>query len=90
MIVPAAFFRLGAFHWLPRDPYRALEVVPKVIAPTLVLTGLFDRNGGVDLNRDVAALLPNSSFQIFSQSAHFPDIEETSAYHDVVTNFLGS
>lgn len=79
-----------AFHWLPRDPNRALEVLPKVSAPTLVLTGLFDRNGGVDLNRDVASLLPNSSFQVFSQSAHFPDIEETQAYCDVVMNFLNS
>jgi proline iminopeptidase len=79
-----------AFHWLPRDPYHALEVLPKVNAPSLVLTGLFDRNGGVDLNRDVATLLPNSRFHIFLQSAHFPDIEETRAYYDIVTNFLGS
>jgi proline iminopeptidase len=79
-----------AFQWLPRDPYRAFEVLPKVVAPTLVLTGLFDRNGGVDLNRDVSELLPNSRFQVFLQSAHFPDIEETSAYHQVVTDFLNS
>ncbi len=79
-----------AFHWLPRDPHHAFEVLPKVIASTLVLTGLFDRNGGVDLNRDVAALLPNSRFQVFSQSAHFPDIEEIRAYYDVVMNFLSA
>jgi proline iminopeptidase len=79
-----------AFQWLPRDPYRAFEVLPKVNVPTLVLTGLFDRNGGVDLNRDVSELLPHSRFHVFLQSAHFPDIEETSAYHDVITDFLDS
>ncbi len=76
------------FRWLPRDPNRALEILPGVAAPTLVLTGLFDRNGGVDLNRDAAALLPNSRFQIFSRSAHFPDIEETEAYVKTVLDFL--
>jgi proline iminopeptidase len=79
-----------AFHWLPRDLYRALEVLPKVSAPALVLTGLFDRNGGVDLNRDVSELLPDSRFQVFLQSAHFPDIEETNLYDHVVTDFLDS
>lgn len=66
-----------AFQWLPRDPSHALEVLPKVQAQTLVLTGRFDRNGGASLNREVADLLPNSSFVEFEHSAHFPDIEET-------------
>jgi len=76
-----------AFHWLPRDPNHALEVLPKIQAQTLVLTGQFDRNGGAQLNRKVADLLPNSSLAIFEHSAHFPDIEETNLYCKTVSDF---
>ena len=79
-----------AFHWLPRDPNHALEVLPKVQAQTLVLTGRFDRNGGAQLNREVAELLPNSSFIVFERSAHFPDIEETTLYCKTVSDFLNA
>ena len=76
-----------AFHWLTRDPNHALEVLPKIQAQTLVLTGRFDRNGGAQLNREVADLLPNSSFAIFERSAHFPDIEEKNLYCKTVSDF---
>ena len=79
-----------AFQWLPRDPNHALEVLPKVQAQTLVLTGRFDRNGGAQLNREVANLLANSSFTVFEHLAHFPDIEETSLYCKIVSNFLNT
>jgi proline iminopeptidase len=77
-----------AFKFTARDPDRAFDVLPKVQAPTLVVTGLFDRNGGVDLNRDAASLIPNSRFRIFEQSAHFPDIEETERYVEEIMEFL--
>ena len=79
-----------AFHWLPRDPNHALEVLPKVQAQTLVLTGRYDRNSGAQLNREVAELLPNSSFVVFEYSAHFPDIEETNLYCKTVSDFLNA
>ena len=79
-----------AFQWLPRDPNHALEILPSVHAQTLVLTGRFDRNGGAQLNREVAELLPNSSFAIFEHSAHFPDIEETNLYCKIISDFLNT
>ena len=79
-----------AFQWLPHDPNHALEVLPKVLAQTLVLTGRFDRNGGAQLNREVADLLDNSSFTVFEHSAHFPDIEETHLYCKIVAHFLNA
>ncbi len=78
------------FQWLPRDPNHALEVLPKIQAQTLVLTGRFDRNGGASLNREVADLLPNSNFIVFKGSAHFPDIEETALYCKIVSDFLNA
>ncbi len=79
-----------AFQWLPRDPNHALEVLPKVQAHTLVLTGRYDRNGGAQLGREVAELLSNSSFVVFEHSAHFPDIEERPLYCQIVSDFLNT
>ena len=76
------------FVWFDRSPRRAFEMLPRVQATTLVTCGLFDRNSGVDLNRDVAALLPDSGFVLFERSAHFPDIEETDRFEAVARAFL--
>jgi proline iminopeptidase len=77
-----------AFAQRTQNPNRAFEILPRVYAPTLVLSGLHDRNGGVDLNRDVAQLLPNATFKIFYQSAHFPEMEETKLYIETIREFL--
>ena len=76
------------FEWFDRSPRRAFEVLPQVQAPTLVTCGLFDRNSGVDLNRNAAALIPGAGFVLFERSAHFPDIEEPDRYEAEVRAFL--
>jgi proline iminopeptidase len=57
--------------------------------PTLVLSGLHDRNVGVDVARDVSIALPDARLKIFNHSAHFPDFEESVAYAAAVEDFLG-
>jgi proline iminopeptidase len=76
------------FEWINRSSRHASEVLPEVQASTLVTCGLFDRNSGVDINRDVAALIPNSSFVLFEHSAHFPEIEEPERFESVIKTFL--
>ena len=77
-----------AFHWLPRDPNHALEVLPKIQAQTLVLTGRFDRNGGAQLNREVADLLPNSSFAIFERTQHRTSSQATASGYDLLERLI--
>ena len=76
------------FDWFNRSSRHALEVLPCVLATTLVTCGLFDRNSGVDINRDVATLIPNSRFVLFEHSAHFPEIEEPERFETVIKTFL--
>ena len=62
--------------------------ITSVACATLVLVGLYDRNVGVDLVRDVAARLGGAELVIFERSAHFPDIEEPERYARIVEAFL--
>jgi len=60
----------------------------EIKAPTLIMTGLYDRNVGIELNRDFACKIPNSKLVIFEKSAHFPDIEEPEKYAKIVREFI--
>lgn len=62
--------------------------LPVITTPTLVCVGLYDRNSGVDVNRDVASSLPCGQFMLFPESAHFRDMEETVSYAAMVQRFL--
>ena len=59
-----------------------------VHAPTLILTGFYDRNGGVEASRDLNDTIPGSRMEIFWHSAHFPDMEEPKRYADLVRRFI--
>ena len=65
-----------------------LERVSQIKVPTLIMTGLYDRNIGIDLSRDFASKIPNSKFVIFEKSAHFPDIEEPEKYAKTIKEFI--
>jgi proline iminopeptidase len=71
---------------LPTLPLR--HRLPLLHVPTLVLVGLYDRNSGVDVNRDVASLIPGAILALFEGSAHFPDMEEPERYASIVQKFL--
>lgn len=55
---------------------------------TLILTGIHDRNTGIPLSNLIHKELPNSRLQIFPNSAHFPDLEETEGFVEAVLEFL--
>lgn len=65
-----------------------LDRLAALNVPTLVIAGLYDRNTGVEVCRDVAAMLPQGRLLIFDESAHFPDMEEPDRYAAAVRAFL--
>lgn len=65
-----------------------LERVAQIYIPTLFFVGLYDRNVGIDLCRDFASKMPNSKLIIFEKSAHFPDIEESEKYANIIKDFI--
>lgn len=65
-----------------------LDDIKNIKNKTLILAGLYDRNIGMDLLRDIYSRIENSKFIIFDKSAHFPDLEEPSKYARAIQNFL--
>jgi len=72
----------------PREPLLLRAELAGLSIPTLLLVGLYDRNVGVDHVRDLAESLPNARLEVFTESAHFPDIEEPGKYVEVVRRFI--
>lgn len=65
-----------------------LDELAELDVPALVLVGLWDRNAGVDVSRDLAIRLRRGELHVFSHSAHMPHDEEPDAYVEVVREFL--
>lgn len=65
-----------------------LDNIKNIKNKTLILAGLYDRNVGLDLLRDIHSKIENSKFIIFDKSAHFPDLEEPIKYAKAIHNFL--
>ncbi|QTC41599.1 alpha/beta fold hydrolase [Bacillus sp. V3] len=57
---------------------------------TLIITGVFDRNTGIPISKIIHKKLRNSTMALFEKSAHFPDLEETEKFVEVVQHFLES
>jgi proline iminopeptidase len=55
---------------------------------TLIITGAFDRNTGIPISTIIHKKLRNSTMMVFDKSAHFPDLEETEKFIEVINNFL--
>ncbi|AMM53039.1 proline iminopeptidase [Rufibacter sp. DG15C] len=56
--------------------------------PTLLISGLHDKNGGLHTALGLKQILPNSTHKIYERSAHFPDIEESTRFAQVVKAFV--
>jgi len=65
-----------------------LHRINAINVPSLVLGGLYDRNVGLEICRDIHSRLRDSRLVVFQESAHFPDIEETEKYAAEVRGFL--
>jgi len=67
-----------------------LDRITSIDVPSLVLAGLYDRNVGLEICRDIYSQLQDAKLVIFNDSAHFPDIEETGKYSRVIREFLST
>ncbi|BCB04192.1 hypothetical protein KH172YL63_23250 [Bacillus sp. KH172YL63] len=60
----------------------------RVTQPTLILTGIHDRNTGVPISTMIHRNLAASKLVLFENSAHFPDLEETKKFTEEIHQFL--
>uniref|UniRef100_UPI0028698888 alpha/beta fold hydrolase n=1 Tax=Deinococcus sp. TaxID=47478 RepID=UPI0028698888 len=71
-----------------QPPTDSAELLVTSHSPTLIVAGRHDRNVPLALLDEMAAALPDAPLQVFEDSAHFPDTEQTAAYATAVPAFL--
>ncbi|HET6871757.1 MAG TPA: alpha/beta fold hydrolase [Sporolactobacillaceae bacterium] len=80
-------FMAKALQKWPADP-PLLSRLNDIAHQTLIIAGVFDRNTGVPVSKIIHRELVNSQLVLFEKSAHFPDLEETEKFVQVVHAFL--
>ncbi|MBS4174431.1 alpha/beta hydrolase [Bacillus sp. FJAT-49736] len=60
----------------------------KITANTLLISGRYDGLNPPELGREIADLIPHSTFVEFEKSGHAPNAEEPERFRKVVQNFL--
>ena len=65
-----------------------IERAAAISTPALVMVGAHDRTTGVDVARDLSAVLGDARFVVFAESAHFPCYEEPEFYARALGAFL--
>ena len=85
--VRAAPYNRAMFHELPLCDVH--DQLGRIETPTLVLAGKHDWLAPPDRTcRYMSAQIPNATCVVFDECGHFPFIEETSAFTEVVTDWL--
>jgi proline iminopeptidase len=67
-----------------------LHRLKKVGNETLLITGIHDRNTGLSVSKIIDKELNNSSLELFYNSAHFPEMEETEKFVKLTLEFLNT
>jgi proline iminopeptidase len=70
----------------PKEPL--LHRLEKIKHETLFITGVHDRNTGLSVSKIIQNKLSNSKMELFNNSAHFPDMEETEKFVKKIVDFL--
>ncbi|MCE4956835.1 alpha/beta fold hydrolase [Macrococcoides caseolyticum] len=68
---------------------QLLEKIEFLDNHTLIITGIFDKNTGIATTELIHSKLKNCQVEYFKESAHFPDIEETTLFVKTINHFLG-
>lgn len=65
-----------------------MDKVKSINIPTKIIVGLYDRNTGIEISRDIAERIPNSTMAILYNSAHYPESEELEKYAKEIIDFI--
>ncbi|MGE0716519.1 MAG: alpha/beta fold hydrolase [Alphaproteobacteria bacterium] len=75
-----------------QGPYRKEDLAPDlpgIKSETLVVWGLDDRFGALDVGLQITRLMPNAQMHIFSRCGHWAQVEHAEAFNRLVIGFLG-
>lgn len=70
-----------------RSTYLA-EDGPRIPVPVLIMAGLYDKNGALTSSMRLKEEIKQAKFVLFTESAHFPDVEETKKFADEIKAWL--
>ncbi|HEX5459927.1 MAG TPA: alpha/beta hydrolase [Steroidobacteraceae bacterium] len=62
--------------------------LPRVAAPTLVLWGMDDRAGALDVGLLMTRAMQNAQMHIFTKCGHWVQVEREAEFNELVMNFL--
>ncbi|QIA07450.1 alpha/beta fold hydrolase [Draconibacterium halophilum] len=65
-----------------------LESVRGLDTECLIISGIFDKNGGFQTGIELNKVLTNSNLLLYEKSAHFPDMEESERFANDVKKFV--
>jgi proline iminopeptidase len=72
----------------PQSYPSLIDKIKDLTTPTKIIVGLYDRNTGVEMSRDIAERIPNSTLKILYNSAHYPECEELENYSKEIVDFI--
>ncbi|MEJ8800686.1 alpha/beta fold hydrolase [Pontibacter sp. H249] len=80
---------LMAKVYLKNNKGDLIEKSAGLQTPALIISGAYDKNGGLHTGLALKQSLGNATIRIYENSAHFPDIEETERFAEDVKSFVG-
>lgn len=77
-------------HSLPPGERQDLTPeLPRVQAPTLVVWGMDDRAGALDVGLLMTRVIPNAQMHIFGRCGHWAQVEHAEEFNALVLSFVG-
>jgi proline iminopeptidase len=89
--VDATQYRYETHNWAftqNMPEYDITADLPKITCPTLVTVGRDDWITPVACSEKIAGLIPGSRLEIFEESGHSPQVEESAKFQRIVREFL--
>jgi aminoacrylate hydrolase len=74
---------------LANQRFDAMNRVPAITAPTLVIGCSDDRLVPVPLTESLAASIPGAAFVVLPKCGHYPHVEQAAAFNYTLVKFLG-
>ncbi|NEM97482.1 alpha/beta fold hydrolase [Pontibacter burrus] len=79
---------LMAKVYIKNNKMDLVEKATGLPIPTMLISGVYDRNGGLHTALELKKVLPNSTIKLYENSAHFPDMEEPERFAADIKAFL--